>query len=682
MKSSLLSVLFCLLITSLVKAQNSSPYWSLTGNSNASTSSKLGTTNLVPLRLFTNNLERLRIDPTGKVGIGTITLPGKLTLFNNGSTPASNWVNLGSPIFVGFSEAAGGNGDFILAMASNTRTTRPNFIARRARGTLVAPLAVANNDFISSLQASGYDGSAFQNPANIDFFVDGTPSSGNVPVRISFATGSNLSNRVERVKIGSTGNITFNTSQLFLDNTSGNIGIGTITPAQKLHVEGKGVFSGGLTLAAQEGPALKILETNGPGIEINNPSGPGIKIIDAVSGAGIEVNNSVSHGIEINSSGDGIIINSHSMAIRSFGNDAGIYSTVNPQYGGYAVYGEGPVAIYGYGQGSESRGTGVYGEGVYGVYGYSTGDFNVNSDGTNSYGVYGYNESIGSGVKGLSQGPGVYGGSSNSYGVYGSTSNTNSYAGFFNGKVNATGGYFSVSDSKLKQNITNLTSAMDMINKLQPKSYEYKQEGSYKLMNLPKGKHFGLVAQEVEKVLPSLVHESQFDTRLAQLSAPMKPGTKQVAKDTTQKTAEKIDFKAVNYTELIPIMVKAIQELSEENKELKQQNQGLQQQINEIKSMIKKNNLQTNTFLSGAFLSMATPNPVKNTANISYNIPEGTRRAQMIITDALGRTIRMERLSGSGTVKLNTSTLAAGVYHYSLVVDNNIVQTNTMTIVR
>src|SRR4051794_21911265 len=54
-------------------AQNSSPYWSLAGNNNASSSSsKLGTTNTVPLRLFTNNSTRVFISgSTGNVGIGT-----------------------------------------------------------------------------------------------------------------------------------------------------------------------------------------------------------------------------------------------------------------------------------------------------------------------------------------------------------------------------------------------------------------------------------------------------------------------------------------------------------------------------------------------------------------------------------------------------------------------------------
>lgn len=45
--------------------------WSLAGNSDATATSRLGTTAAVPLNLTTNNLTRLRIDADGRVGIGT-----------------------------------------------------------------------------------------------------------------------------------------------------------------------------------------------------------------------------------------------------------------------------------------------------------------------------------------------------------------------------------------------------------------------------------------------------------------------------------------------------------------------------------------------------------------------------------------------------------------------------------
>ena len=185
----------------------------------------------------------------GKVGIGTgvTTVPsGILTVKGAGSVPAASWVAAGAPLFTGFGENAIGNADYILAMASTSNNGRPVFVGRRSRGTLAAPTALVNNDFIMSMLASGYDGAAFQNPSTIDFYVDGVPTAGNIPTRISFVTGSNSGNRAERLKIGSTGDISFNTNQLFVQKTTGNVGIGTNTPSVPLDVKSASGFIGRL----------------------------------------------------------------------------------------------------------------------------------------------------------------------------------------------------------------------------------------------------------------------------------------------------------------------------------------------------------------------------------------------------------------------------------------------------
>jgi hypothetical protein len=54
---------------------------------------------------------------------------------------------------------------------------------------------------------------------------------------------------------------------------------------------------------------------------------------------------------------------------------------------------------------------------------------------------------------------------------------------------------------------------MNIINQLRPKHYQYRQDGNYKLMNLPKGERYGLIAEDVEKVLPGLVKESKYQNK-------------------------------------------------------------------------------------------------------------------------------------------------------------------------
>jgi len=217
-------------------AQNTSPYWSLAGNSNATSSSKLGTTNNTSVRFYTNDISRMIISSgTGNVGIGITAPLNILTVKSSGGTPAPAWLNgLNSPIFMGFSE--GVSSELVLAAASNTSSRRSVLQGRRSRGTLALPVVVANNDYLASFLASGYDGSTFQNSGTIDFYVDGVPSAGNVPARISFVTGSNATNRTERLRVGSTGDFTFNNNQLFLRQSDGSVGIGSITPSSRLEV--------------------------------------------------------------------------------------------------------------------------------------------------------------------------------------------------------------------------------------------------------------------------------------------------------------------------------------------------------------------------------------------------------------------------------------------------------------
>ncbi|MFH1347290.1 MAG: tail fiber domain-containing protein [Candidatus Margulisiibacteriota bacterium] len=89
------------------------------------------------------------------------------------------------------------------------------------------------------------------------------------------------------------------------------------------------------------------------------------------------------------------------------------------------------------------------------------------------------------------------------------------------------------SDIRKKTNLIPLQGSLDKVLKLQGYSFNWKEE--------PNGpKHLGLVAQEVEKVIPELVFTNKVD-----------------------------GFKGINYSEISAVFVEAIKELEAENKELK-----------------------------------------------------------------------------------------------------------------
>jgi hypothetical protein len=158
-------------------------------------------------------------------------------------------------------------------------------------------------------------------------------------------------------------------------------------------------------------------------------------------------------------------------------------------------------------------------------------------------------------VRGTStDGVGVSGESTNLFGVYGTSAN--SWAGYFSGNVYVSGTVTQGSDARLKQNISTLGYGLTQVLRLRPVSWRWKEHPE-------RGQQLGLIAQEVEPVLPELV--------------------------TTAKDAEQM--KGLNYTGLIPVLVKAIQEqqqqLEQYRTQLAQQQARERQQQQEM-AAIKK----------------------------------------------------------------------------------------------
>lgn len=456
-------------------------------------------------------------------------------------------------------------------------------------------------------------------------------STTSIPLRL-------ITNNIERVRITS----------------GGNVGIGTSTPATKLHVNSG---SGLSAFRAQVNGSTKLLVHSGGGVSVGSGSTPPSNGLYVAGNVGIGTstpsyklhvvgNAEITGGLSVTQNGISAY-NYSSSGIGVYG-----YSSYIGAYGYGGSYG-----LYGVGSGTSSFG--VYASGKTGVYGFST---LGGGDGVHgfAYGASGY---------------GVYGYSSSSLGVYGSTGSSSSYAGFFSGNVYSTGSYLG-SDRTLKQNISDLTSAMDIINKLHPKSYNFRQDGNYKLMNLPAGKHYGLIAQDVEQILPDLVKGTKFESHMA---PPVKETASMTTKPDVTASSTSIEFKALNYTELIPIIIKAMQE---QQATIEKQNikiEALTQLVNQLKG----SGPEALVKLSGISLNQNVPNPpVTNHTRINYNIPSGTTAAELVFTNAAGQKIKQISLNDSGLIDIDTSTLSAGTYFYTLYVNGKSFDTKKMIINR
>ncbi len=154
------------------------------------------------------------------------------------------------------------------------------------------------------------------------------------------------------------------------------------------------------------------------------------------------------------------------------------------------------------------------------------------------------------------------------YAVYGNVGggSTNLYAGYFDGKVTVIGTFSNPSDEKLKEGVATLdgSSMLEKLMQLRPTTYTYKKE-NFPSMKLPSGVQYGFIAQEMEAVFPEFVEENVHPVELAE--------------DGEIITAS-VSYKAISYTEIIPLLLSAIQEQ--------------QAEIDALKSALQSNGIEVN----------------------------------------------------------------------------------------
>lgn len=278
---------------------------------------------------------------------------------------------------------------------------------------------------------------------------------------------------------------------------------------------------------------------------------------------------------------------------------------------------------------------------------------------------------------------GMLGGTTNGAGIYGTTStslyslpNLNGrYAAYFDGNIYTTGSqsassYLTSSDRNLKENIAALCSeedgetALDKVMDMNVVKYNYKKreievdENALQTMseddkaalelereNAEKEAqklHFGLIAQELQTIYPNLVTEGQ-DGMLA-----------------------------INYVELVPVLIQSIKELKQE--------------INEMKGEGQITKAPTATAIERAtaeakssMLYQNTPNPFNGQTTIRFQIADGAHSAYICIFDMQGKQLERHDLSTTDdSLTIDGTQLGAGMYLYSLIVDGREIDTKRM----
>ncbi len=248
----------------------------------------------------------------------------------------------------------------------------------------------------------------------------------------------------------------------------------------------------------------------------------------------------------------------------------------------------------------------------------------------------------------------------------------------YDGSIYTKYGVIQSSDSLCKENVAPLPSALSKLMSLKGVSFNYKENeevpANDSLSNRPAAlnanapmsdiqrqieleksrKRIGLIAQEVEKVYPEVVR-TQLD-----------------------------GSKGILYSDFVAVLVEGIKELNSQVTTLQDQVVSLEERIEELQSGKKlqspgqDNAKASSKMFDEAVLYQNTPNPFNQETEIAYRIPSGVS-ASVNIYNLNGLELKSYPLTDTnGSIRIAASEFSAGIYIYSLIINNREVNSKRM----
>jgi len=265
------------------------------------------------------------------------------------------------------------------------------------------------------------------------------------------------------------------------------------------------------------------------------------------------------------------------------------------------------------------------------------------------------------------------------------------------------GGYVAwsnVSDGRVKKNIRLNVPGLEFINSLQPVTYNFDLGV---LDELQKSDDPKINTYRDSLRMARSPEEKEIEAR-SRAKKEMQVYSGFIAQD-VEKAARSVGYNfsgvdapengkgmyGLRYAEFVVPLVKAVQELSEQNDQL-------QKQVNELTGLVYKllekedavvfrsenstTGLPESTGIK-ASLEQNIPNPFNQTTVVRYTLPQSYNSAQIVITNASGVIVKKIPLfAGSNNITIEGGSMQAGIYFYSLICDGNVVDTKRMILTK
>jgi hypothetical protein len=193
-------------------------------------------------------------------------------------------------------------------------------------------------------------------------------------------------------------------------------------------------------------------------------------------------------------------------------------------------------------------------------------------------------------------------------------------------------------------------------------------------LGLNKGLQRGLIAQDVEKLMPELVKEAKTPDQYDSLGTLISQG---------------ISYKVLDYTGLIPILIQGYQEQQTAIDSLKEQVKQLAEMVSncctaastgitDSTATARMGVTLDNT--SAIILDQNVPNPFAEETQINFIIPDDVQNAKIIFYEKTGRVMKIAVIKerGKGSMTVFAENLSSGIYSYSLVADGRVIDTKKM----